>query len=71
MECQGYLLQQKTIVCKKYKINRNVNFHCLWRAQFFVQEDMILHEYSKSDIRNIQKFPLIVKVTSLVKAGMI
>ena len=38
---------------------------------YFVQEDMILHEYSKSDIRNIQKFPLIVKVTSLVKAGMI
>ena len=33
--------------------------------------DFILHEYSKLDIRNTQKFPLIVKVTSLVKAGMI
>ena len=40
-------------------------------GELFVQEDIILHEYSKLDIRNIQKFPLIVKVTSLVKAGMI
>ena len=31
----------------------------------------VVHLLFKLDIRNIQKFPLIVKVTSLVKAGMI